>query len=378
MLDAVLDQRLQQHSRHHDIQRVLCNLLHDLQLITETHHLDIQVVVGELQLLPQRQERLTVLQQHAQNIRQLHNHLPRQLRLRAHQRSDRVQRVEQKVWIDLSLQRIQPRLQQQPSLLLQLALHANRIPYLQWNPHHNRSRRADQQLHPPLPRVQREKATRIKHRQHTCPKLHSSHQQQQHNLPVQLRSPQVPRYPPVDTQVDHRRERPHVLRVREASKRSSNSRDHEIHRQRPILVMQQRRNSQSRSTCHRRQRPHQNPEQDRRLKREIRRQKVRHRRPHPDAQRQRRTDDRDQRHRLSRSPARHQQQVLEPLRTRQRTRYRRRHAQLHQQRNQNQLGIGLSHITTLRPPKPHHGSRGLTRITATHSHPSHSPVFIRL
>ncbi len=40
--------------------------------------------------------------------------------------------------------------------------------------------------------------------------------------------------------------------------------------------------------------PNQNPQQNRRLKRNIRRQKVRHRHPHPDAQRQRHADDRHQ------------------------------------------------------------------------------------
>src|SRR3984957_4421119 len=258
--------------------------------------------------------------------------------------------------IDLPLQRIQPCLQQQPSLLLQLPLHANRVPYLQRNPHHNRSRRTDQQLHPPLPRVQLEKVPRIKHCQHARAKLHRSHQHQQQNLLIQLRPPQVPRHPPVDTQIDHRRERPHILRVSKPPERPRNRRHNQIHRQRPVLMVQQRRDRQRRPPRHRRQRPHQNSQQDRRLKRKIRRQKVRHHHPNQHSKRQRRADDRHQPNRLLRRPVRHQQQVFESFRPRQRTRHRRRHAQLNQQRNQNQFGINRRHPSTLPPAKPDHGS----------------------
>ncbi len=124
-------------------------------------------------------------------------------------------------------------------------------------------------------------------------------------------------------------------------------RHQQIHRQRQILVMQHRRNRQRRAARHRRHRPHQNPQQNRRLKRKVRRQKVRHQSPAPrlPASAARRSSPPVQP--SAAGPPRSQQQILERLRPRQRARHRRRHAQLHQQRNQNQLGIGLRHTPTL-------------------------------
>ena len=81
MLNAVFDQRLQEHSWYHDVQGIFFDLLHDLQLVAKSHHLDVQVVVGELEFLTEREEGLAVLQQHTQDICQLENHLARQLRL---------------------------------------------------------------------------------------------------------------------------------------------------------------------------------------------------------------------------------------------------------------------------------------------------------
>src|SRR3954470_11156278 len=53
------------------------------------------------------------------------------MRIRADQRRNRVQCIKEKMWIDLAGERVQPRLHQQPLLLLQLTLIACVIPDLQ-------------------------------------------------------------------------------------------------------------------------------------------------------------------------------------------------------------------------------------------------------
>ena len=98
------------------------------------------------------------LSRDAQNIRQAHDHLSGHLRAEAHQRGDRVQRVEEKMRIDLALQRVESRLQQQPLLFLELVLDADRVPYLQLNANHHRRAGVDRQPHRPGRRDQRKKA----------------------------------------------------------------------------------------------------------------------------------------------------------------------------------------------------------------------------
>ncbi len=152
---------------------------------------------------------------------------------------------------------------------------------------------------------------RIKHREHARAKLHPSHKQQEQNLPVQFWLTKVARYPAIDAQVDHRRKRPDILGISEPAKRSCDCCNQQIHRQRPIFMMQQRGNRKNRASGHPGDRPHQDTEDDRRLKRQVRGQEVRHRRPDPDPDRQRHADNRDQPRRLSRSSPGSQQQIFE-------------------------------------------------------------------
>ena len=139
MLDAVLDQGLQQHAGHQQLQRVGIDFLHHAQLLrAKPHHLDAQVVVGKGQLFAERHIRIVILEQRAQDVAQLHNHLPRHLRPEADQRSDGIERVEQKVGIDLPLQGVEARFQHQPLLFLQLDLDAAGIPDFERDGHHHR------------------------------------------------------------------------------------------------------------------------------------------------------------------------------------------------------------------------------------------------
>ena len=149
VLDGVLHQRLQNHAGHQMIERCRLQFLHDSQLVVaKARDLDIEIVVEKFQLLAQRNERIALAQQAAQNVAQLHDHLARGIGIGTHQRGNRIQRVEQEVRIDLALQRFHARLQQQPLLLLQLHLDAHVVQHLQRDGDGHHRARIDGELHP--------------------------------------------------------------------------------------------------------------------------------------------------------------------------------------------------------------------------------------
>src|SRR5262249_55947331 len=101
------------------------------KFFTESYHLDRQVVVDETELIAQGAEIFVLPQQAAQYLREADNHDSRLGRVRADQRGDAVQRVEEKMRGDLVGQGRQARLHQQPLLLLELSLIARVVPDLQ-------------------------------------------------------------------------------------------------------------------------------------------------------------------------------------------------------------------------------------------------------
>ena len=119
VLDRVLDERLQDHARHDHVDGVGRNLLAHAQLRPEAHDLDVEVLVDRLELLPQRDEMLLAAQQTAQEAGQLVDQRSRRLWLRANQRRDRRERVEEEMRIDLALERLDLRGEQELLLLLQ-------------------------------------------------------------------------------------------------------------------------------------------------------------------------------------------------------------------------------------------------------------------
>ena len=71
VLDRVLDERLQDHAGHDDVEGVGADLLLDLELRPEADDLDVEILVDRLELLAQRHEVIAAAQQPAQQPRQL-------------------------------------------------------------------------------------------------------------------------------------------------------------------------------------------------------------------------------------------------------------------------------------------------------------------
>ena len=103
VLDGIFDDRLQQHAGNESFERLLVDFLEDLQLVAaEANHFDVEIVVDELELLAQRHERFVLAQQPPQNIRKLQHHAAGHVRIEADQRRDGIERIEQKMRIDLA------------------------------------------------------------------------------------------------------------------------------------------------------------------------------------------------------------------------------------------------------------------------------------
>src|SRR5277367_259025 len=107
MLQAVLYDRLQQHARNERLERVLTNLFHDIEVVfSKSRHFDIKIIIDERKFFPEGHECLVLSQQASQDVTQLKDHLSRSIRIHSNQGRNGVQRIEQKMWIDLTGKRI--------------------------------------------------------------------------------------------------------------------------------------------------------------------------------------------------------------------------------------------------------------------------------
>src|SRR5262249_21089937 len=110
---GVFDYRLQKKVRRQRSHRRRLGFYPDCQAILKPQFLDLQVTFQKLQLLLQRRLLLTgISQSHSQKFSQAGDHLVGGLDVFAHQRRDRMQRVEEKMRAELHLQGRKLRLRQ--------------------------------------------------------------------------------------------------------------------------------------------------------------------------------------------------------------------------------------------------------------------------
>ena len=63
VLNRILDQRLQQHARHHDIERCRIEFFHNPQFVApETDHFNVEIVVDEVNLILQWNKSIAAVQ----------------------------------------------------------------------------------------------------------------------------------------------------------------------------------------------------------------------------------------------------------------------------------------------------------------------------
>ena len=191
MFDGILHQRLQQHAGDDHIERRRIEFLHHPQLVApEAHDFNVQIVVDELELLAQRRKGLARIQEAAQNRSQFEDHLARLVRIEAHQRRNRIQRVEQKMRIDLVLQCLHARVEQQPFLFFQLDLYTNAVENLQLDTDRNHRCSVDRCLHPEIVQAfDAENQTRKVSRQLRLHEAQPHDRGKKHDLPVEQPGP---------------------------------------------------------------------------------------------------------------------------------------------------------------------------------------------
>src|SRR5215469_6666151 len=104
VLDRILNQRLQQHARNHDIERGRIKLLHHPQFLpAKADDFDIEIVVDEFEFFPQPSKCLTAIQKAPENGRQFKDHVASSVGIEAHQRRNGIEGIKKEVWIDLIL-----------------------------------------------------------------------------------------------------------------------------------------------------------------------------------------------------------------------------------------------------------------------------------
>src|SRR5208282_2242802 len=220
VLDAVLDQRLQQHAGNHDCQRRRVKVLDNLELVpSKAHNFNVEIIVDELHLLAQRNERIRTMQQAAKNGSELQDHVTRRVGIEAHQRRNGIQRVKQEVRVDLILQRHHSRLQQQPLLLFQLDLDAYAVEDFQFRAHHHDHRQVDRAfdqitiqssagaIHPQGGAFQAEDGVRPEAPDFRLQKTHAYDGHEKSNLPIEHARPrQIAANHAIEGKVDKWRE----------------------------------------------------------------------------------------------------------------------------------------------------------------------------
>ncbi len=161
VLDGIFHHRLQQHAGHKCFERGGIDLFENLQLVSsEADHFDVEIIVNEIDLFAQRHERFMFAQQPAEDVRKFQHDAARHVRIKANQRRDGIQRVEEEVRIDLAGERVHARAEQQLLILLEVHLDAGVVPDL--DGHRDAHERGQHHEHrvPPRRRVIREQPAR--------------------------------------------------------------------------------------------------------------------------------------------------------------------------------------------------------------------------
>src|SRR6267378_1888512 len=181
------------------------------ELHFKARYFNVQVIVDEMQFLAQRHKCFVLAQQPPQNVAQLQHHAARRVRIKTDQRRHGIQRVEQKVRIDLARKRVHARLEQQLLVLLQVHFNARVVPDLQRRRHrHQRGQHAQSQ--PPVPaRLDRKQPPGFcGHRQRHAPKFQSNAREQRQQFPRHRALPHQAHYVARNIQ---KRERPEVPKI---------------------------------------------------------------------------------------------------------------------------------------------------------------------
>src|SRR5689334_17103933 len=132
MFDGILDNGLKNHARNQAVKRPGVDIFLKFELLTESDHLDPEIVIYKRNLLAQRRNILGFAQKSSQDLGEPVNQRPRAIGIEPDQGRNRVQRVEQEMWIDLICQCNQASLSQAHMLKFELLLRTEAAPDPDW------------------------------------------------------------------------------------------------------------------------------------------------------------------------------------------------------------------------------------------------------
>src|ERR1700674_1035816 len=187
MLDRIFNERLQQHAGNHHVEGSGIEFLDHSQLVPpKPYHFNVEIVIDEFEFFAQGRESFTAVEQPPQDRCQLEDHVPRHVGVKAHQRRYRVESIEEEVRIDLVLQRLHARVQQQPLLFLQLDLDAHAVENLQLDADRRHTRCVDGAVDPiVVGTLDAENGAREVLRQFRLQETQANHGPEEHDLPVE-------------------------------------------------------------------------------------------------------------------------------------------------------------------------------------------------
>src|SRR5713101_1116159 len=109
MIHGVLDQRLQNEQRHADLQQPRLDVNRDGESVAESYLQDVEIRLENGELLSQG-DFLDILgiKAQAQKISKLCHHLVCGVDIAVHQGRDRVERIEEEMWLKLVAKYLQP------------------------------------------------------------------------------------------------------------------------------------------------------------------------------------------------------------------------------------------------------------------------------
>ncbi len=207
------------------------------ELVAKADALDVEVVVGEVELFAEGDEGVAVAEEDAEDVRELDDHLAGEVGLGADERGDGVEGVEEEVRVDLALQGVEAGFEQEAGLLFELVLDADGVPDFERDADDDRRAGADGELHEPGAGVELEVAARVEVREEAGGVLRRHDEDEEKHLAVEVGPGDGAANPAVEAEVDEWGEGPDVFFAGDAAVGSEDGGDEEVDGEREVLVV---------------------------------------------------------------------------------------------------------------------------------------------
>ncbi len=182
---------------------------------------------------------VVIFEQRAENVGQLDGHFASEFGFDADQRSDGVEGVEEKVRVDLALQGVEARFEQEALLFFELQLHAQGVPDFDGDADDDGRGEQDECLQPPLRSEQSEQPTGKEVRQPGAAGFGRNDKKEHEELAVNAWAAQIATDPTIKTEVDEGGEGPDLFGCNSTAQEPGEKPQGCVERQRQILAMVQ-------------------------------------------------------------------------------------------------------------------------------------------